>query len=184
MTTPTSATTASIRPSLRDRLRRERYLLALSIWMDDVPAKERRPVLSQLRGGLDAAAADTSMREAVSGLGPARLLAAEYRALQDPGLPRWTFGGSVALGWLLFCLVATAVFASALWQVAPAAGGSATARLLGAEITITNSEQAASLEWSGFPWAWVVALALFLVAARAWRLAPALRRRAAGARAD
>ncbi|GAA4287710.1 HAAS signaling domain-containing protein [Georgenia daeguensis] len=182
MTSTDSPTATAVpRPGLRDRLRRERYLLSLVLWLDDdYPSAERRALVAQLRGELDAAAADTSMREAVTSLGPARRLAAEYSGLLDAGRPRWGLGAAAAAAWLLLCLAATAVFASALWQVAPAAGPEGvTARLLWAELTVVNSPGESSLGWrEGFPWTLLVTLVVFLVAARAWRAAPALRRRA------
>ncbi|PFG40490.1 hypothetical protein ATJ97_3020 [Georgenia soli] len=181
MTAPTPAAPAVPRPGLRDRLRRERYLLALVLWLDDdYPSAQRRALVEQLRGDLDAAAADTSMHEAIRSLGPARRLAAEYSELLDPRRPRWGLGAAAAAGWLTVWLLAAAVFASALWQVAPAAGADgATARLLWAELTVVNTPRETSVGWQeGFPWTLVVALAAFVAAARPWRAVPALRGRA------
>ncbi|MCK6209935.1 hypothetical protein KZX45_05200 [Georgenia sp. EYE_87] len=180
-TTPTDSPTATVvpRPGLRDRLRRDRYLLSLVLWLDDdYPSAQRRALVAQLRGELDAAAADTSMREAVRSLGPARRLAAEYSELLDPARPRWGLGAAAVSAWLLLCLAAAAVFASALWQVAPAGGvEGVTARLLWAELTVVRTAQESSVAAaSGFPWTLLVALVVFVVAARAWRAVPALRR--------
>ena len=179
MTIPSPGATVMQRPGPRDRLRRERFLLALVLWLDDdYPSAQRRALVAQLRGELDAAAADTSMPEAIRALGPARRLAAEYNALLDARRPRWGLGAAAATAWLLLCLAATAVFAAALWQVAPALGDEgATARLLWAQLTVVNTPEESSLAWeSGFPWTLLVTLAVFVVAARAWRAVPALRR--------
>jgi hypothetical protein len=179
MTIHSSTPLATHRPGLRERLRRERFLLSLVLWLDDdYPSAERRALIGQLRGELDAAAADTSMPEAIRALGPARRLAAEYNALLDAGRPRWGLGATAASVWLLLCLAATVVFAVALWQVAPGLGSDgATARLLWAELTVVNTPEESSLTWeSGFPWTLLVTLVVFVVAARAWRAVPALRR--------
>ncbi|WP_418607664.1 PadR family transcriptional regulator [Georgenia sp. SUBG003] len=184
MTAPGSAAATAPRAGLRDRLRRERYLLALVLWLDDdYPAAQRRALVAQLRGDLDAAAADTSMPDAISSLGPARRLAGEYSDLLDRRRPRWGLGAACAAGWLLLALVATAIFAWALWQVAPATGtGGATARLLWAELTVVNTPRESSLAWrSGFPWTLIVTLAVFAVGARAWRAFPRRRRPAENA---
>lgn len=182
MTVPTSAH-APARPGLRDRIRRERYLLALVLWLDDdYPSAERRALVAQLRSELDAAAADTSMPEAIRSLGPARRLAAEYSDLLDPRRPRWGLGAASAAAWLVLALVATAIFASALWQVAPELGADgASARLLWADLTVVNTPQETSVAWeSGFPWTLLVTLGVFLVAARAWRAVPLRRSEKAG----
>ena len=180
MTSTDSPTAIAVpRPGLRDRLRRERYLLSLVLWLDDdYPSAERRALLAQLRGELDTAAADTSMREAIRSLGPARQLAAEYSELLDTGRPRWGLGAAAAAGWLLLCLAATAVFASALWQVASDGGAEGvTAGLLWGELTVVRTQGETSLAWeSGFPWTLLVTLGVLLVTARAWRAVPVLRR--------
>lgn len=178
-TTDSPAATAVPRPDLRDRLRRERYLLSLVLWLDDdYPSAQRRALVAQLRGELDTAAADTSMREAISSLGPARRLATEYSELLDAGRPRWGLGAAAAAAWLMLCLTVTAVFASALWQVAPALGAEgATARLLWGELTVVHTLEETSVAWrSGAPWTLIATLVVFVLAARAWRAVPALRR--------
>jgi len=180
MTAPTTAP-ANPRPGLRDRLRRERYLLALVLWLDDdYPSAQRRALVAQLRGDLDAAAADTSMSDALRSLGPARQLAAEYSDLLDPRRPRWGLGAAAAAGWFTVWLMVAAIFSAALWQVAPALGeGGASARLLWAELTVVNTPEETSVGWQeDFPWTILVGMVAFVVTARPWRAVPALRRRA------
>ncbi|RPF27570.1 hypothetical protein EDD32_2058 [Georgenia muralis] len=150
--------------------------------MDEHPGHERRAVRAQLRTHLDEAAAHSSMREAVASLGSARALAQEYIAALPPGRVRWALGLSWATGWLLLCLVALAVFASALAQVAPDLPGGASARLLWTEVTVVRSADAASLEvTSTVPWGLVGAAALFVTTSRLWRVLPGRRREPVGA---
>ncbi|WP_454777841.1 HAAS signaling domain-containing protein [Georgenia muralis] len=150
--------------------------------MDEHPGHERRAVRAQLRTHLDEAAAHSSMREAVASLGSARALAQEYIAALPPGRVRWALGLSWATGWLLLCLVALAVFASALAQVAPDLPGGASARLLWTEVTVVRSADAASLEvTSTVPWGLVGAAALFVTTLRLWRVLPGRRREPVGA---
>ena len=177
MSTPTSVRPTAPRPPLRERLRREVYLLELRQWLDEYPARERRALVAQLRGELDAAAADTSMSEAVTSLGRPRALAREYMALLPGDRPRWSRGLVWLAGWLLVSLCTLAVFASALLQAAAGAGpDGAGARLLWAEMTAVHTPDKTSLAWTaGVPWGLLVGLAIFLVAARAWRVVPALR---------
>lgn len=150
--------------------------------MDEHPGHERRAVRAQLRTHLDEAAAHSSMREAVASLGSARALAQVYIAALPPGRVRWALGLSWATGWLLLCLVALAVFASALAQVAPDLPGGASARLLWTEVTVVRSADAASLEvTSTVPWGLVGAAALFVTTSRLWRVLPGRRREPVGA---
>ncbi|MPV37829.1 HAAS signaling domain-containing protein [Georgenia subflava] len=160
---------------VRDVVRREAFLARLSLWLDDYPAREQKSLLAQLRGELDLAAADSSMRSAVSAMGSPRELAREYRATLPAGRPRWAAGGFwVSIG-LIVWLVLFVTFVAALLQVAAAGGpDGVTAQLLWAEVTAVDTPEEISLVVSG-TWVGLALLAVvFLVGSRAWRV---LRRR-------
>lgn len=176
MTTPPALAAPAARPGLRDRLHREAYLLRLQLWLDTYPGRPRRALVTQLRADLDAAAADTSMAQAIAGLGDARTLATEYLALLPRDRPRWLVGATWAVGWLAAWLLAVTTFAAALVQVADGAGPAGVgARLLWLELTVVATDTRFSLSSQGFPGGLVVALVLLVLGARGWRVVPALR---------
>ncbi|MFD1506610.1 hypothetical protein FE374_15510 [Georgenia yuyongxinii] len=177
MSTPAPSATPRHRPSLRERLRREAYLLDLQVWLDTYPGRRRRALVRQLRADLDAAAVESSMSEAIASLGDARSFAREYLDLLPRDRPRWQVGAAWALGWLAAWLLVVSVFVAALLQVAAGAGPDGVrARLLWAELTVRNTGAGVSVEsLAGFPWSLVIALTLFLFVGRAWRVVPALR---------
>ena len=176
MSTPSAVRLPTPRPTRRDRVRREAYLLELQLWLDAYPAGQRRRLVRQLRADLDAAAADSSMREAVLSLGDARALAREYLELLPRDRPRWQLGAAWACGWLVVWSLAVLVFLAALVQVAPVAGvGGVRASLLWLDLTVVRTDEDFSVLGRGVPWSLGVALALLLLVARAWRVVPALR---------
>ncbi|GAA1633317.1 HAAS signaling domain-containing protein [Georgenia ruanii] len=176
MTTPPAVPVPVARPGLRDRVRREAYLLRLQLWLDTYPGKPRRALVAQLRADLDAAAADTSMARAIAGLGNPRALAAEYLALLPRDRPRWLVGATWAAAWLVAWLLAVTTFAAALVQVADGAGpAGVAARLLWLELTVVATDATFSVSSEGFPWGLVLALVLLVLGARGWRVVPALR---------
>ncbi|ROR73594.1 HAAS signaling domain-containing protein [Bogoriella caseilytica] len=173
---PTSAHEPSQRPSTLDRLRRTWYVTKVELWLDDeTPRHEVKSLTEGLRGDLDAAAADSSMREAIAELGPARELARSYRqTLSRTRKPLWLTGVGMASAWLLVAMFATAFFASALWQSA-GEHGRASAQLLWSEFAVVRTDTEISTSISGVHWTVLIALVVFVLGARLWRLIPALR---------
>ncbi|KAE8763490.1 HAAS signaling domain-containing protein [Georgenia thermotolerans] len=176
MTAQSTVAVSVPRPPLRDRIRREAYLLRLQLWLDTYPGKQRRALVAQLRGELDAAAAATSMAEAIDGLGNPRTLAGEYLALLPRDRPRWLVGATWAAGWLVVWLLAVTTFTAALVQVADGAGPAGVeARLFWLELTVVVTDAQFSVSSQGFPGGLVLAAVLLVVGARGWRVVPALR---------
>ncbi|WP_127126588.1 hypothetical protein [Georgenia sp. SYP-B2076] len=182
MSTPTTIRPPAAHRRVRDTLRRERYLLNLQFWLDAYPARQRRGLVRQLRGDLDAAATDASMAEAIASLGDARALAREYLALLPRDRPRWQVGAAWAAGWLVAWGIAVLGFLAALFQVAADAGPEGVrAGLLWFGVTVVNTDAEVSLAGhTDFPWGVGIAVVVFLVVARAWRVVPALRPPRAG----
>jgi hypothetical protein len=179
MTTPSAVHAPAPRPAWPDRLRREAYLLRLQVWLDTYPGRPRRALVGQLRADLDAAAADTSMREAIDSLGAARGLATEYLALLPRDRPRWRVGATWAMAWLIAWIVVVVSFLAALVQVAAGAGPAGVrAQLLWLDLTVVHTDTELSVVGdAAVPWGLAVAVALFLLGARAWLTVPRLRPR-------
>lgn len=91
------STTSPTRPASlpwRDRPRREIHLGRVVLWLDDFPGRERRALLAQLRGDIDAAAVDSSMPAALASLGAPRALARTYLDDLPNDRPRWNTGSA------------------------------------------------------------------------------------------
>lgn len=165
---------------LRERLRRETYLLTLQLWLEDAdyPARRREALVRQLRADLTDDAAARGLRAALRDLGPARTLARSYIDLEDAYRPRWILGLAWATGFWALCALATVVYLRGLLDGASTTDDRVTGRFLGATLELEDSATALSVELTASPWVLLVGIALFLAAARPWRAVPALRRRA------
>lgn len=167
-------TTARTRPSIADRLRREWFLTKLSLYLEDVPGRDRRAIYTDLRADLGAAAQVHGMHAAIADLGPVAVLAQDYRTAQGRKLPQWWVGG-LAAGFLaaltMFTLLAYTV--GLLDAVDSTAGAMTTAHgsFFWTRVSVENSPDALSASFDGAgP---LIGLALcfvtFFLAARGWR---------------
>ncbi len=173
----TTSATPRTRPGLRDRLRRDWYRLRFELAMQDYPPKDYRRIARSLVAEIDAAAADTSMEQALRDLGSPRRLAAGYYAELDRERPRYWDGG-IVLGLVLVgawvCLLA--YWGGAVDTLLAQGGGTVTLEYLGAPTTITATEDelalGTSLSLQGVLVVGGLAAAGFALGSRLWRLLP------------
>lgn len=173
----TAATTAPVRPHLRDRLRRDWYRLRLELAMQDYPPKDYRRIARSLVAEIDAAAADRGMDRALRDLGSPRRLAAGYHAELDRERPRYWDGG-IVLGLVLLAawLCLLAYWAGATDTLLAQGGGTVTLEYLGSPTTVTATDDELALGTSlALPGVLLVgglAMAGFVLGSRLWRLLP------------
>jgi hypothetical protein len=168
---------------LIDRVRREWYVVKVDFHAQDVPAGYRKELRRELRSDLVAAATDLGMSKAIRDVGPASVLAHQYKLAEGRRLPHvWT--GIITFSILLYAWAGMAMAATnAITDGATQLGGDRTVTVhttwLWANITVTQGERlSAGVELS---WPILVVLVIVpLIAARAWRYRPAwLQRRLA-----
>ncbi len=126
-----SATTRTrYRPGVLDLARRESYLTRLDWSLRNLPSRESRQILRDLRRDVTATAADIGMRPALSDLGTPVVLAEQYTAGIDPEGPRYG-SGAIAAGAtgsaIVFLLLAYAIGSG---QTLAAMGGGVRRRVL------------------------------------------------------
>lgn len=162
-------------PSAADRLRREWFLTKLSLYLEDVPGRDRRTIYADLRADLADAAQAHGMRAAITDLGAVAVLAQDYRTAQGRKLPRWWVGG-LAAGFLAilgtFMLLAYTV--GLLDAVGSTAGAVTTAHgtFLWTHVAVENSADALSASFTGpgLLIGFALCFAVYFAAARGWRL--------------
>lgn len=159
--------------SLIDRMRRWSYLQDVELWLDPMPRRRRREVLRELRDNLAAAAADSTMAEAIEELGRPRDLARAYVQADPRRRPTWTIGVLAGGGVLAICLliIMTYMFATTDTLLATG-GGTVDSRVLGISITTTATDDEISWMWRSTTWSWPTIAATgvaVLLGARVWR---------------
>lgn len=163
--------------SRTDRLRLAWYLQRLSWALEDVPRRERRAALRQVREDTTAAAGDVGMPAAIEELGHPRALAERYKAQLDRPLPRWTSGAvaaALAVGALLYLGMAYGL--GTMHTLEALGGGTVTTRPLGGEVVFTAVDDEFSVAWT-MSWAGLLVVAAvagvtFALASRVWRVLP------------
>jgi hypothetical protein len=175
---------------LLDRLRIERAVQMVDLWLGDLPRARRRAVRKELRADLLASAEEVGPREAVHRLGPLRRMAAGYLDAEfgDVGpRPNWIRGMvwavAVELGLLVAMFAGMNGYSTAL-DAAKASGTYVWSPLgpLGPLYTETRSlgqfDGFALQLGPGVVLAFLgVMVLVFVVGGRTWRAVPVLRRR-------
>ncbi|MEO7129972.1 MAG: hypothetical protein ABIZ07_01170 [Dermatophilaceae bacterium] len=171
-----SATTRTrYRPGVLDLARRESYLTRLDWGLRNLPSRESRQILRDLRRDVTATAADIGMRPALSDLGTPVVLAEQYTAGIDPEGPRYG-SGAIAAGAtgsaIVFLLLAYAIGSGQ--TLAAMGGGVREVTLWGSQIILTSRADVDSLEIANVLPLLLVILAIsavsFVLFARIWRL--------------
>jgi hypothetical protein len=170
-------TTTRDRTPATDVLRREAYLARLSLFLDDLPRARRRAIYRDLRAELSAAAQDGGMTAAVRDLGPAAVLAHEYREAEGRPLPRWTLGALVAGGVVVLWVFTTLTYAMGLLDASRSASAESDAAVtttgsyLWNDITARSSADSIWVESSGIGFLLMLVAygVITFVVARGWR---------------
>lgn len=167
-------TSAPARPSLGDILRRERFLTALSLYLEDVPGRDRRAIYTDLRADLADAAQAHGMRAAIADLGPAAALAQDYRDAQGRKLPRWWVGGLVAGAMALLGVFSLLAYTAGLLDAVASIPGATTAQgsFFWTQVSVENTPDAlaASFEGAGPLIGIALFFTVYFLVARGWRL--------------
>lgn len=177
-----------------DRLRIEWRVWSLDQRLYDLPRATRVARRRELRENLVAAAQSVGARTAVANLGPPARLAAELLAAEygDDPRPHWVTALVVFLTTQLvltsFLAEAATAFGQGLVAGQPDRSGTFTwtgVAWLQDQVTYTVAD--GQVSWVGGAWtplAWVLFVALTVVAGRAWRALPPWRGRSASALAE
>lgn len=166
--------------SLIDTIRIEAAVLRYDFWLEgfDVYFGERRAMRRDLRANLTEAAAAEGTTAALDGLGSIRALA-RAQAGDRSHTPRWSRAIWVASGAFAALVLWSTVLGTAWWdgaQAAAPAGQAVTGRPTLApwiELTMTQGSDGSAPGFSatlGLGWLLLVALAIFILVARPWRL--------------
>jgi hypothetical protein len=173
-----------------DRVRIERVVWFLDQRLYELPRRSRIAIRREVRGNLQAAAAEQGVRNAIRNMGSGAQLAADYLSAEFGEGPRHSWLAA-ALFLLTVPLVATSLFTDAALAysdglVAANSHVSGTftwhgIRYLQEEVTYTfvdGKGDHVGGAWTPLLWMlWVVG---FVLVGRLWRALPALRRRRAG----
>jgi hypothetical protein len=163
-----------------DRLRLELLLQRLDYHLSDLPGARRRQVRREIRANALAAAADVGLRRAVANLGHPRVLAAGYLAAEGRPLPQFRKGAWWAAAALAAYVVAALIFTTGFLDGAEAASDldrPLTTSFLGAVVEANPGRPSLAITFNAV--ALVVPVVVFLLASRAWRALPPVRRRLA-----
>jgi hypothetical protein len=170
--------------SIADRIRVELLIQRLDYHLSDLPGPRRRQVRREIRANLAAAAADVGTRRAVANLGHPRVLAAGYLAAEGRPLPQFRKGAWWAAAALAGYVWAALIFATGFLDGAEAASGldrRLTSSFLGATVE-ANPGPSFAVTFNAV--ALVLPAVVFLLASRAWRALPPVRRRLAARPGD
>src|SRR5262245_40972566 len=167
-------------PTLLDRARLELFVQRLDYHLSGLGG-QRRQVRRESRSNAQAAASDLGTRQAVANLGDPRTLASGYAAAEGRPLPRYRRGI-----WWAAATLAVYNWAVLLYATGFAHGGAAaspggtqvTTSFLGAAITANGAQPGLGVEFNLFAVVLPVTV-IFLLASRAWRALPPVRRRLA-----
>ncbi len=169
---------------LTDRIRREWYVSKVDFLAQDVPGGYRKGLRQELRSDLSAAAADVGMSQAVQDLGPASVLAYQFKLAEGRKLPHvWT--GMITFTIMLYAWAGMAMATmNALTDAAEQLGGGRTVTVhstwLGAAVTVSQGSRLISGSIAFSLLTFAVMIVVSLLAARIWRYRPAwLQRRQA-----
>lgn len=161
---------------LIDRIRREWYVTKVDFLAQDVPGGYRKGRRRELRSDLAAAATDAGISQAIKDLGPASVLAHQFKLAEGRKPPHW-WTGVVTFTIVLYACVGMAMAtANALTDAAEQLAGDRTvtvhSAMLGAKVTVTNGGRtlSAAVDFSLLTVA--VFIVISLIAARAWRYRP------------
>jgi len=169
---------------LIDRIRCGWYVTKVDFLAQDVPGGYRKERRRELRSDLAAAATDVGMSQAIRDLGPASVLAHQFKLAEGRKLPHW-WTGVVTFTILLYAWVGMAMAtANALTNAAEQLAGDQTVTVhsawLGANVAVTNGARSLSAGVDFSLLTVAVFIAISLIAARVWRYRPAwLQRRQA-----
>lgn len=171
-----AATRNRYRPGIADLVRREWYMTRLDWGLRNLPSRENRQILRDLRRDVTATAADIGMRPALADLGEPGELADRYTATIDPEGPRYVAGAvaaGVTAGAILYLLMAYGI--GTLDTLVDMGGGTRTTNLWGSEFIFTGTADEFSVATTSFLPAFTIAAAIcavvFLLFSRIWRLA-------------
>ena len=165
------STQQDVRPSAIDRCRIAWAVFRLEWWLEwyGAPSRVCRPMRQELTSNLRATAAEPGgIAAGVRRLGSLRELARE--ASQDTDRFRWERGAVVAVLVLAACtLVQVAV--SVVFADGLLAAGGGTGRVLGTDVSVTESASALSFS---FTYTWIAvgvlaAVVAFVLVSRPWR---------------
>ena len=166
--------------SLSGRWQTEMYLTRLEWHLEGVlPGKERRGIIRELRQALAADPRDTAA--ALSDLGSPRSLARQY-AEDGARRPFWSVGAITAGAALLVYWTVFLAFTFGMLAAVESTGqAEAHGRFLFVDVLAFSGADGTGIGWTS-EWAWLVvpaaiALAAFLLGARAWRGAGGQRTR-------
>ena len=160
---------------LIDRVRRGWYVTKVDFLAQDVPGGYRKGRRRELRSDLAAAATDVGMSQAIKDLGPASVLAHQFKLAEGRKLPHW-WTGVITFTIVLYAWVGMAMATvNALTNAAEQLAGDRTVTVhsawLGANVTVTHGELLSA--GVGFSLLTVVVfIVISLVAARVWRYRP------------
>lgn len=170
------ATPTRYRPGIADLARREWYMTRLDWGLRNLPTRENRQILRDLRRDVTATAAEIGMRPALADLGGPGDLAARYTATTAPDGPRYVAGAVAAAlmaGAILY--LATAYAFGTLDTLVAMGGGTRSARLWGSEFVFVGTAEEISVATTSLLPAFAVSAAAcavaFLLFSRIWRLA-------------
>jgi hypothetical protein len=167
-------------PGIADRIRLELLVQRLDYHLSDLPGARRRQIRREIRANTRAAAADVGARQALANLGHPRVLAAGYLAAEGRPLPQFRKGAWWAAAALALYIFAAMIFATGFVDGADAASDldrRLTTSFLGASVEATPGEPSFAVTFN--PTALIVPAVVFLLASRAWRALPPVRRRLA-----
>ncbi len=166
-------TSAEHRLSLGARWQRFWYLHQVEMWLDPMPRKRRKQVLSELRANLDLAAGEIGMPAAISDHGRPRALAAQYLAAEPQGRPTWYQGVFAVITAIVLWLYACGIYVLGSLNTLLATGHTGPAHIgfLGIDLTIEAHDEFLGATFSGVSWGSLIAfVVIFLLFSRVWRL--------------
>jgi hypothetical protein len=165
---------------IADRIRLELLVQRLDYHLSDLPGARRRQVRREIRANTRAAAADVGLGQALANLGHPRVLAAGYLAAEGRPLPQYRKGVWWAVAALAAYVAAAVIFTTGFLDGAEAASDldrPLTTSFLGAGVEANPGEASFAITFNVL--ALVVPAVVFLLASRAWRALPPVRRRLA-----
>jgi hypothetical protein len=165
---------------IADRARLELLLQRLDYALSDLPAARRRQIRREIRANALAAADHVGLGQAVANLGHPRALAAGYLAAEGRPLPQFRKGAWWAAAALALYVGAALAFTIGFLEGVEAAAGPGrrlTTSFLGAAVEADRGGRSFAITFNVA--ALVGPAVVFLLASRAWRALPPVRRRLA-----
>lgn len=154
------------------------FFQKLEFWLDPIPRKRRRAIISELDENLTEAADINGMRSALDELGNPRELAKQYLEQEPAGRPNWGIGVLAASIVLALWVLTTLVYALGMMAALESTGAPrAESTLFGVRLITEFTSASIGVEFAGFAWPAIALAALaFLLFSSYWRVFTGKRR--------